>query len=72
MRAGEERELRGDLRVRAVQTFHPVPSLGYVVVRRVSKLRPEFHDLPGPEIAARRRAGEDDARCTRSASSSRT
>jgi len=58
MKAGEERELRGDLRVRAVQTFHPVPSLAYVIVRRVSKLRPEFHDLPGPEIAARRRAGE--------------
>jgi ribonuclease Z len=59
MKAGEERELRGDLRVRAVQTFHPVPSLGYVIARRVSKLRPEFHDLPGPEIAARRRAGEN-------------
>jgi ribonuclease Z len=58
MRAGEERELRGDLRVRAVQTFHPVPSLAYMIVRRISKLRPEFHDLPGPEIAARRRAGE--------------
>ena len=29
MKAGEERELRGDLRVRAVQTFHPVPSLAY-------------------------------------------
>lgn len=58
MTAGEERELRGDLRVRAVQTFHPVPSLAYVIVRKVSKLRAEFHDLPGPEIAARRRAGE--------------
>ena len=58
MTAGEERELRGDLRVRAVQTFHPVPSLAYVIVRKVSKLRPEFHDLPGAEIAARRRAGE--------------
>ncbi|MEO8845035.1 MAG: MBL fold metallo-hydrolase [Kofleriaceae bacterium] len=59
MRAGEERELRGDLRVRAVQTFHPVPSLAYMIMRRISKLKPEFHDLPGPEIAARRRAGED-------------
>ncbi|MEO6775013.1 MAG: MBL fold metallo-hydrolase [Kofleriaceae bacterium] len=58
MRAGEQCELRGDLRVRAVQTFHPVPSLAYVISRRISKLRPEFHDLPGPEIAARRRAGE--------------
>lgn len=59
MRAGEERELRGDLRVRAVQTFHPVPSLAYMIMRRISKLKPEFHDLPGPEIAARRRAGEE-------------
>jgi ribonuclease Z len=49
----------GDLRVRAVRTFHPVPSLGYVIARRVGRLRPELHGLPGPEIAARRRAGEE-------------
>lgn len=58
MTAGEERELRGDLRIKAVRTFHPVPSLAYVITRRVSKLKPEFHGLAGPEIAARRRAGE--------------
>jgi ribonuclease Z len=58
MHPGDERELRGDLRVRAVRTFHPVPSLGYVIARRIAKLRPEFRGLPGPEIAARRRAGE--------------
>jgi ribonuclease Z len=59
MSPGDELALRGDLRVRAVRTFHPVPSLAYVIVRRVSKLRPELVGLPGPEIAARRRAGED-------------
>jgi len=59
MSPGDEIALRGDLRIRAVRTFHPVPSLGYVIVRRVSKLRPELAGLPGPEIAARRRAGED-------------
>ena len=59
MLPGDELALRGDLRVRAVRTFHPVPSLAYVIVRRVSKLRPELVGLPGPEIAARRRAGED-------------
>jgi ribonuclease Z len=59
MAPGDELPLRGDLRVRAVRTFHPVPSLGYVIVRRVAKLRPELVGLPGPEIAARRRAGED-------------
>jgi ribonuclease Z len=58
MAPGDEIDLRGDLALRAVRTFHPVPSLGYVVVRRVAKLRPEFRDLPPHEIAARRRAGE--------------
>jgi ribonuclease Z len=58
MLPGDELELRGDLRVRAVRTFHPVPSLAYVLARRISKLRPEFRGLPGEEIAARRRAGE--------------
>jgi ribonuclease Z len=59
MAPGDELALRGDLRIRAVRTFHPVPSLGYLVVRRVAKLRPDLVGLPGPEIAARRRAGED-------------
>lgn len=58
MNPNDERELRGDLRIRAIRTFHPVPSLGYVLSRRVSKLLPQFKALPGAEIAARRRAGE--------------
>lgn len=59
MNPGDEVALRPDLLVRAVRTFHPVPSLAYLLVRRVAKLRPELHGLPGPDIAARRRAGED-------------
>jgi len=59
MNPGDEITLRGDLRVRAVRTFHPVPSLAYIVTRRVSKLRPDLVGLAGPEIAARRRAGEE-------------
>lgn len=59
MRPGDEMVLGGDLRVRAVRTFHPVPSLAYVIVRRVGRLRPDLHGTPGPEIAARRRAGEE-------------
>lgn len=58
MAPGDEIALRGDLRVRAVRTFHPVPSLGYIVVRRVSKLKPALLGLPGAEIAMRRRVGE--------------
>lgn len=56
---GDAIALRGDLLVRAVRTFHPVPSLGYILARRVAKLRAELVGLTGPEIAAKRRAGED-------------
>lgn len=59
MSPGDELALRGDLIVRAVRTFHPVPSLGYVLVRRVAKLRRALQGLTGPQIAERRRAGED-------------
>lgn len=59
MNPGDEHALRPDLAIRAVRTFHPVPSLGYIVVRRVAKLRSDLVGLAGPEIAARRRAGED-------------
>jgi len=55
---GDEYALRGDLLVRAVRTFHPVPSLAYLLVRRVAKLKPELHGLAGPEIAARKQRGE--------------
>jgi ribonuclease Z len=55
---GDDIAVRGDLHLRPVRTFHPVPSLGYVVVRRVGRLRPDLVGLTGPEIATRRRAGE--------------
>ena len=59
MLPGDELALRPDLHVRAVRTFHPVPSLAYLLVRKVAKLRAELHGLAGPEIAARKRAGDD-------------
>ncbi len=59
MSPGDSFALRPDLEIRAVRTFHPVPSLGYLIVRRVTKLKAALVGLPGPEIAARRRAGED-------------
>ncbi len=59
MRDGERVEVSKGLYATAFKTHHPVPSLGYALSRRVSKLREEFAGLPGQEIAARRRAGED-------------
>jgi ribonuclease Z len=56
--AGVSYPLRGDKHLVPFRTHHPVPSMGYTVVRKVEKLRQEFHGLEGPEIARRRKAGE--------------
>jgi len=57
---GDVVPLKGDCWVRAVRSFHPVPSLAYQVVRRVQKLKAEFAGMPGAEIGARRKAGTAD------------
>jgi ribonuclease Z len=56
---GEEHRLSGDLIVRSFRTRHTIPSLGYVVFRRVQKLRQEYHLLGPTAIRVRRLAGED-------------
>jgi len=58
LQPGQELNLANNLWVRAFRTHHPVPSLGFQFFRRVNKLKPEFHALPGQEIAQRKRAGE--------------
>lgn len=60
MEPGQVEKLHKDLWVRAVRTYHPVPSLGYQFLRRVQKLRPEFRDLPGAEIGRMRREGRSE------------
>lgn len=57
MRPGDERPIGNSVFVRAFQTHHPVPSLGYQFVRRVSKLRPEHHGKAPEEIARLRKQG---------------
>jgi ribonuclease Z len=59
MTPGSEFQLRRDLVVQAFKTHHRVPSLGYLFLERVQKLRAEFKGLPGAEIGRRRKAGED-------------
>lgn len=58
LRPGDTHKLQQDLWVRAFRTHHPVPSLGYQFLRRVTKLKPEHRDLPPGDIARRRKAGE--------------
>lgn len=60
MEPGQIEKLQQDLWVRAVRTFHPVPSLGYQFFRRIHKLRPEYSELPGTEIASLRKRGKTD------------
>ena len=43
--------------VRAFPVKHRVPSQGFTIGRTVQKLKPEFADLTGPEIGAKRKAG---------------
>lgn len=59
MEPGQIVKMRGDLEVHAFRTHHRVPSLGFSIVRTIRKLRTEFIGLPGPEIAQRKRTGED-------------
>lgn len=54
-RLGEDLPLGGPLFLHPFAVGHPVPSLGYVVVRRVRKLREEFVGLPSAEIVHLRR-----------------
>jgi len=48
---------RKDLRVRAFPVTHSVPSLGYTILTRKRKLKPEYAGVPGPEIAKLRASG---------------
>lgn len=50
-RPGEDIELSRGLYLKAFSVPHKVPSLGYVVFRRTTKLKPEFSTLSGQEIA---------------------
>lgn len=59
MLPGDSLEVRPGLQVRAFRTFHPGPSLGYQFYNRVNKLKTEFLDLPGQEIALRKRRGDN-------------
>lgn len=54
---GDTHELGKGLWVRALRTHHPIASLGYQFLRRVTKLREQHRGLPGEEIARLRREG---------------
>jgi len=59
MLPGDSVQLGADLHARALRTLHSVPSLAYLLYRRVDKLKAEFLGQSHEEIAQRRRDGGD-------------
>jgi ribonuclease Z len=51
--------LRGNQFFRAIRSSHRVPSNGYCILEKVLKLKEEYRNLSGKEIARRKTAGED-------------
>jgi ribonuclease Z len=58
MEPGREYEIRRNLFAFAFATNHCSDSLGYTIIERRQKLKEEFLDLPGPEIAKLRKSGK--------------
>ena len=58
MSAGQMYEVRRDFGIRAYQTHHGGPSLGYGLISIREKLKPELLGIPGPELVAMKKRGE--------------
>lgn len=56
---GDEIDVSREYVVKVVATRHTVPSVGFLVYQRRNKLKPEFHDLSGPEIRDLKVAGTE-------------
>lgn len=55
----EEVEVKNHIFLRAFATQHTVPSLGYVVVEKRSKLKPEYVGLPQEQLLQIKASGKD-------------
>jgi ribonuclease Z len=59
MSPGQDYVVRRDFLIRAVPTHHGSASLGYILVNVREKLRPEYLQLAGEQLAELRRQGVD-------------
>lgn len=62
---GDETEIGREYIVKAVPTRHTIASVGFIVYQRRHKLKPEFHDLSGPQIRDLKLAGTEVTQETR-------
>ncbi len=51
-------EVRRDFGIRAYQTHHGGPSIGYGLISIREKLKPELAGIPGPELVEMKKRGE--------------
>lgn len=56
---GEELEIKNNIFLRAFQLDHTVPTIGYSLVERRTKLRPEFTSLPQDELRRLKHQGTE-------------
>jgi len=54
----QEVEIKSKTFLRGVEMHHTVPALGYVVLERRSKLKPELAEVPQEELVERKKSGE--------------
>ncbi len=54
---GEEYPIRGNLLIQPLKVQHTLPSVGYTLIQRTRKLRPEYFGTPGYELAAIKQRG---------------
>ena len=57
VRAGDKIPFRQNLVAHVLPSYHAVPSVGYLICEIRNKLKPEFFNLTGPDIAQLRRDG---------------
>lgn len=58
-KVGDEFPVKANLFIRAFETVHRIPSLGYSLYRKTRKLKEEFIGVPSEEIGKLRREGQD-------------
>ncbi|WP_432797644.1 MBL fold metallo-hydrolase [Poriferisphaera sp. WC338] len=56
---GDELEIKNNIFLRAFETQHTVPSLGYNVIEKRSKLRPDLVGLPQEQLLKLKEQGEE-------------
>lgn len=59
LQPGEEFEVKNHIFLRAFEVNHTVPSLGFVVVEKRSKLRDEYAGLPQEKLVDLKKAGKE-------------